>query len=63
MLRPSGWGAKYCDKRVCLSVCMFAVQATTALWELTCYTGSYGVICHPAEATFPPLAQPKLALH
>ena len=32
------------------------------LRELTCRMGSYGVTCHPAEVTFPPLPKPKLVL-
>ena len=35
---------------------------SSPLRELTCYMGSYSVICHPAEVTFPPLPQPKLVL-
>jgi len=30
--------------------------------ELTCHMGSHSVSCHPEEATFPPLPQPKLVL-
>ena len=37
-------------------------KVSTPLWELTCHMGSHSVTCHPAEATFPPLPQPKLVL-
>ena len=32
------------------------------LRELAYHMGSHSVTCHPAEATFPPLPQPKLVL-
>jgi len=41
----------------CTAVCKVATQ----LRELTCHMGSHSVTCHPAEVTFPPLPQPKLA--
>ena len=37
-------------------------KVATPLQELTCHMGSHSVTCHPAEATFPPLPQPKLVL-
>jgi len=38
------------------------VEITSPLQEITCCMGSHSVTCHPAEMTFPPLAQPKLVL-
>ena len=32
-----------------------SIQPETPLLELTCYMGSHGVACHPAEVTCPPL--------
>jgi len=31
--------------------------------QITYHMGSHSVTCHPAEATFPPLPQPKLLLN
>ena len=36
--------------------------ATPLREELTCHIGSHSVTCHPAEAAFPPLPQPKLVV-
>jgi len=36
-------------------------KVATLLRELTCHMGLHSVTCHPAEVTFPPLPQPKLA--
>jgi len=42
--------------------CIAVRKVATPLRELTCHMGSHSVTCHPAEATFPPLPQPKLVL-
>jgi len=42
--------------------CIAVRKVATPLRELTCHMGSHGVTCHPAEVTFPSLAQPKLVL-
>jgi len=47
---------------VCVSKCIAVRKVATPLRELTCHMGSHSVTCHPAEAAFPPLPQPKLVL-
>jgi len=42
--------------------CIAVRKVATPQRELTCHMGSHSVTCHPAEATFPPLPQPKLVL-
>jgi len=44
------------------SKCIAVRKVATPLRELTCHMGSHCVTCHPTEATFPPLPQPKLVL-
>jgi len=38
------------------------MRQATPLLELACRMDSHSVTCHPAEVTFQPLPQPKLAL-
>ena len=45
-----------------LNKSMAVRKVATPLRELTCHMGSHSVTYHPAEVTFPPLAQPKLVL-
>ena len=40
--------------------CIAARKVATPLREHACHMGSDSVTCHPAEAIFPPLPQPKL---
>jgi len=42
--------------------CIAVRKVATPLRVLTCHMGSHNVTCHPAEVTFPPLPQPKLAV-
>ena len=46
-----------CRRRKLIKVsnkCIAVRKVATPLRELTCHMGSHSVICHPAEATFPP---------
>ena len=38
--------------------CVQQLQVANLLQELVCHMGSYSVIGHSAEVTFPPLPQP-----
>ena len=52
----------YCSVQQVSNKCIAVRKIATLLRELTCHMGSHSVTCHPAEVTFPPLPQPKLAL-
>jgi len=48
--------------KVKVKACIAVRANASPLRELTCHMGSHSVTCHPAEVTFPPLAQLKLVL-
>ena len=61
--RPKLNKVKY-SKVKYMDIAYSQVRRTPAspLRELTCHMGSHSITYHPAEATFPPLPQPKLVL-